>query len=108
MPKLMQVREHCILVWPNSFESDSPYRGGEGYVVDLDAPCESDWCGWQAEKLEPARKGAEADEIKHQRARMKIAAEIAKSALPVEKPAKPPAEKTEGVTRITRTPAGAA
>jgi len=107
MPKLMQVRERCILVWPNAFESDSPYRGGPGYVVDLEAPCEAEWCGWQEEKLEPAAKDAKADEIKHPRARMKIAAEVEKSAAPVVAPAKPPAEKPEGVTRITRTPAGA-
>lgn len=42
------------LLWPPSLPSASQVRGEEGYVVDLDAPLEREWCAGQMHQLEPA------------------------------------------------------
>lgn len=65
MPQFMRVRGNgCQLYFPETFR-DGRYRGREGYVVDLDAPCEREWCRDQMHKLEPAPDAKAADEIKH-------------------------------------------
>jgi hypothetical protein len=53
----MRVKKGRSLHWPENFTSaDDLYRGGEGYVVDLDAPHEAEWCAGMLHVLEPAPK----------------------------------------------------
>jgi hypothetical protein len=62
--KLMVVKDGSHLHWPESLAgSDNRYRGGTGYVVDMDAPREVAWCAGQAYKLRPAPDGAVASKI---------------------------------------------
>jgi len=57
----MQVRSNgCILYFPDSFPQQQRYRGSEGFVVNLNAPLEREWCAGQLHKLEAAPKGAQA------------------------------------------------
>ena len=42
------------LLWPEDFPEDTRFRGGEGYVVDMDAPYEREWCITQEAKMRPA------------------------------------------------------
>ncbi len=51
------------LLWPPSLPSASVIRGDKGYVVDLDAPLETEWCAGQMHKLEPAPDAKAADTI---------------------------------------------
>lgn len=62
--RLMKVREDRHLYYPNSFPRDEQYRGGPGYVVDLDAPLEASWCEGQEYKLVPADAGSKPSAIK--------------------------------------------
>lgn len=67
--KLMRVKASRHLHWPESFTTkDGLHRGAPGYVVDLDAPFEREWCKGQEHKLEAAPVGAEVSEIAHPRA----------------------------------------
>lgn len=54
--RLMRVKKGRGLTWPNGFTShEQSWRGGAGYVVDLDAPCETDlFCKGAMHVLEPA------------------------------------------------------
>ena len=56
----MQVRRKCTLLWTKPLTPRTgPPRGREGYVVDLDAPFEEEWCKGQEFKLEPAPDATE-------------------------------------------------
>lgn len=107
MTQLMQVRSNgCILYFPDTFPQQQRYRGGEGYVVDLDAPLEREWCAGQMHKLEPAAKGAKAASIEDPVALRLQKNEVARLAAEGSKPkASAPPEELE-VTRPAR--AGAA
>jgi len=65
----------CQLYYPITFPEQTRYRGAEGYVVDLDAPGEREFCKGQEWKLEPAPDGSTPDAIRHPTA-MKLGAEI--------------------------------
>ncbi len=61
---LMQVLPDRALHWPEDLSGPAQrYRGGEGYVVDLDAPFEAEWCAGQLHKLTAAPAGAKPSEI---------------------------------------------
>ncbi len=78
MTDLHQVRGNgCVLYFPDSFNHPELIRGGKGYVVDLDAPFEREWCARQEYKLEPAPAKAKPSPIVHPIARQKIAAWLA-------------------------------
>lgn len=88
---LMQVLPDRALHWPEELSGPAQrYRGGEGYVVDLDAPFESAWCAGQIHKLAPAKADATPSEItlraalgaiaEHERKRAKAGAQAATSA----------------------------
>lgn len=49
--RLMKVRPDRHLYYPDSFPRDEQYRGGPGYVVDMDAPFEAEWCKGQEYKF---------------------------------------------------------
>jgi hypothetical protein len=67
--KLMQVKGRWTLNWPVGVADPmDPRRGPRGYVVDMDAPLERQWCAGQEYKLEPAPHGAKASPITHARA----------------------------------------
>jgi hypothetical protein len=53
----------CILLFPYTIPERDRFRGGQGYVVDLDAPCEAEWCKDQLHKLEPAPEATKANAI---------------------------------------------
>ena len=58
---LRQVKPSEHLLWPQSVAGqDTSYRGGAGYVVDLSAPLEREWCVGQMHKLAPAGDGVTA------------------------------------------------
>ena len=58
---LRQVKQHEHLLWPQSVAGqDAIYRGGSGYVVDMSAPLEREWCAEQMHKLAPAGDGVTA------------------------------------------------
>lgn len=61
--KLMVVRKGFYLQWPKSLGGNKCGRGGPGYVVDMTAPFEKDWCKGVMHMLEPAPKGATVDSI---------------------------------------------
>lgn len=78
---LMKVRANrCILVFPYDFPEHARIRGTRGYVVDLDAPCEAEWCKGQEHKLEPAPEATEATKIVHPQALALIRKEVARRA----------------------------
>jgi len=71
--RLVRVRRNQHYHWPDGYGSgEFHYRGGEGYVIDLDAPFEEDWIVGQEFKVEPVPEaeiaGAEPGEIKNPRA----------------------------------------
>jgi hypothetical protein len=83
--RLMRVKKGRSLHWPENFTSaDDLYRGGEGYVVDLDAPHEAEWCAGMLHVLEPAPPDVkDATPIKQPRAlRLIAAAKAAKAPAP--------------------------
>jgi hypothetical protein len=61
--RLMKVRDDRHLYYPDSFPRDEQYRGGPGYVVDMDAPFEADWCKGQEYKLIEADPKSKASPI---------------------------------------------
>jgi len=69
----MQVRKGRSLHWPEGFypEGES-LRGLAGYVVDLDAPHEQEWCGGLLHVLEPAPIGAVASPLNLPRAKRMV------------------------------------
>lgn len=63
---LQAVKVGRFLHWPAAFEVDmNRFRGAAGYVVDLDAPLEAEWCSGQTHKLEPAPAGSKPNKINH-------------------------------------------
>lgn len=64
----------CVLNWPLSIEQNHPPRGRKGYVVDLDAPLEREWCAGQEYKITPAPEATAANPITHPMAVRQIAA----------------------------------
>lgn len=70
----------CQLYFPAEFPQDTRYRGREGYIVDLDAPMEREWCAGQMHKLVPAPQAKEADPITHPIALRLIKAEVVRLA----------------------------
>ena len=79
--KLMQVIKGRALLWPDNFTSQAQiHRGPEGYVVDLDAPCEAEWCKGQLHKLEPAPEGSKPSPIDSPIAKRAIEAALKKDA----------------------------
>lgn len=58
--KLYQVKKGKHLKWHTTtgWGHKDAHRGSEGYIVDLDAPLESMFCGTQMRKLEPIKDGA--------------------------------------------------
>lgn len=61
---LKRVKKGEHLHWPPTIaEGDKRYRGGEGYVLDMDAPLEKQWCAGQLYKLEDAPAGAKPNEL---------------------------------------------
>lgn len=70
---LQVVKSPFALHWPDELGSDS-WRGGPGYVVNMDAPFEREkFCAGQMHKFEPAPKGAVANKIEHPAALRAIA-----------------------------------
>ena len=66
MTRLMRVISGGFyLHWPEHMPGENRLRGTGGYVVDLDAPLESEWCGMQMHKLEEAPEGSVPDPITH-------------------------------------------
>ncbi|HUW12552.1 MAG TPA: hypothetical protein VM537_22690 [Anaerolineae bacterium] len=58
MTDLRVVKQGDTLVWPREFERRVRFRGGEGYIVDLDGPLERDLlCKGQGRKLRPVSDG---------------------------------------------------
>jgi hypothetical protein len=110
---LKRVKKDEHLHWPHSVSgSDTSYRGGPGYVLDLDAPCERDlFLKGQEHKLEPAPAGSKLTPITHaialnaiKAARAKSAAPTAPAAAPIAKlggelPLVDPIPKRHGATR---------
>ena len=72
----------CVLNWPPSIEQQYPARGRIGYVVDLDAPLEREWCKGQEYKLAPAPDATAANPINNPVAARAIAAFLAKQSAP--------------------------
>lgn len=120
MTTLMQVRGNgCVLYFPQTFQHPELLRGGRGYVVDLDAPCEREWCKGQEYKLEPAPAGAKPTPIVHRVAKDLILAAIAKDPSPAAiakpepvkvdapKPAVPTDDDLDESKRASRKPAKA-
>jgi hypothetical protein len=70
----------CQLYFPETFSQDFRYRGSQGFVVDLDAPLEREWCAGQMHKLEPAPDATEAAPVTHPVAIRLIKAEITRLA----------------------------
>lgn len=62
---LRRVHGKFILFYPYSFPENQRFRGSAGYVVDLDAPLEAEWCAGQEYKLEPAPDAKAATPIEH-------------------------------------------
>jgi hypothetical protein len=61
---LKQVKKNEHLHWPEDMTSvQMRYRGGAGYVVDTDAPCEARFLKGQEHKLEVAADGAKPSKI---------------------------------------------
>lgn len=60
---LQRVKRNGLLVFPYTFPEHERQRGGPGYVVDLDAPLEAEWCRDQEWKLEPAPEGSTPSKI---------------------------------------------
>lgn len=88
--KLMQVISGRAILWPESFTAQAQrFRGAQGYVVDLDAPCEAEWCAGQHHKLEPAPEGAVASAIESPIAKRAIEAAMKKAGAAPPAPAKP-------------------
>lgn len=79
----------CILLFPYTFPEHDRYRGNKGFVVDLDAPCEAEWCKDQEHKLEPAPEATEASPINHPQARMQIRKELARREEAAKQPKEP-------------------
>lgn len=70
MTDLRIVRPSKTLFWPDKYgwsEKDR-VRGTPGYIVDLDAPLERDWCEGQLYKLAAAPAGSVPSEIKSPKA----------------------------------------
>jgi hypothetical protein len=66
--RLAKVKRNAHLHWPVGYGTNAAhYRGGEGYIVDLDGPFEDEWLEGQAFKLEPCEEG-EPSEITNGRA----------------------------------------
>ena len=64
--KLKVVKKGSHFHWPEGLgPTKDRYRGGEGTVIDLDAPFESEWCKGQEYKLEDAPAGAVPSKIEH-------------------------------------------
>lgn len=80
---LRVVKTDLALHWPDRLGKPT-LRGLAGYCVDLNAPCELDWCGGMLQVLEPAPKGATPTPITHPAALREIEALKNK---PPEKPA---------------------
>lgn len=70
----------CVLYFPKTLPQSELLRGGTGYVVDLDAPCEREWCADQLWKLESAPEAKEANRITNRAALAEIAKETARIA----------------------------
>lgn len=83
---LHKVRKNCILTFPYGFREQTRVRGMQGYVVDLDAPCEAEWCKDQEWKLAPAPEAKEAAKIVHPQALAMIRKELAKPPVAKDKP----------------------
>lgn len=69
-PTLYRVKEGHNLTWPSGWPlgDKGRIRGRAGYVVDISAPFETDWCDGQQHKLEPAEPGDKATPHEHPRA----------------------------------------
>lgn len=62
--ELKRVKKGEHLHWPTTVaDGEKRYRGGEGYVVDMDAALEREWCAGQLYKLEDAPNSALPSEI---------------------------------------------
>jgi hypothetical protein len=91
---LMQVKGRWTLNWPVGIADPmDPRRGPRGYVVDMDAPLERQWCAGQEYKLEPAPKGAKPSPIEHARALAALRDWARKNATASADPAKAKASK---------------
>ena len=85
---MKQVKKGAHLHWPDALVGrESRYRGGAGYVVDLSAPMEAEWCAGQLHKLEDAPKGATPDKITLGQAARKLQKLAASKAAPKPLPA---------------------
>lgn len=73
----------CVLYFPRTLPQSDLLRGGKGYVVNMNAPCEREWCAGQEWKLEPAPEATEADRITNRAALAEIAKAKAVAATPV-------------------------
>ncbi len=66
-PDLRRVREGFYLQWPSNVagaaSATGRARGPAGYVVDLNAPLEREWCAGQMHKLEKAPRGSKVNSI---------------------------------------------
>ncbi len=61
---LKRVKKGAHLHWPTTIaDGTKRYRGGEGYVLDMDAALEREWCAGQLYKLEDAPAGSVPSEI---------------------------------------------
>lgn len=83
---LQRVRKNCILMFPYGFPEAARYRGGAGYIVDLDAPREDVWCAGQLWKLEAAPDAKEASKLEHPQAVREIRAALAEGSKPKVQP----------------------
>ena len=59
-PMFMRVRRSFYLHWPKEL---GVARGPTGYIVDMNAPLEAEWCRGQMHKLERAPDATEATSI---------------------------------------------
>lgn len=107
MTNLHRVRGNgCVLHFPLSFDHPELVRGGQGYVVDLDAPLEAEWCKGQEYKLEPAPADAKPNAIIHPVARKLLLAEATRAAAAPAKGAK--AKPTDDLEVVRPARAGVA
>lgn len=105
---LHTVKAGKFLHWPAQFElNNSRFRGAAGYVVDLDAPLEREWCAGQTHKLEPSAKGLKATTITHGPALKALQAHLSpnkKPPAPKPEPAKiaadlPPVDRPQAISK---------